>query len=251
MRDIEQYARDYQQGDFEETMVQYRRRKVLSILDEYKPKHILEIGCGLDSIANHYHEFESFTVVEPSNIFRDKACADASAGGWDIEVHAGYMENLVSVLAGKRHFDFVLCSGLLHEVEYPRKLLASIRAVCASDTVCHFNVPNSHSFHLVWARESGLIPPKPELTETALKLQQHTVFDKDSLKKMLVDAGFTVVSSGSYFIKPFNHAKMQELCKTGILSQALLDGLENMARHLPDMGAELYANAKLHQAECS
>ena len=75
-RDIGEYVKVYFNHDFEKIMVKYRRKKVLEILNEYKPKNILEIGCGLDSIANYYKNFDKFTIIEPSTTFAQKAGND-------------------------------------------------------------------------------------------------------------------------------------------------------------------------------
>ena len=58
-RNIEQYARDYTHADndFESVMVHFRRQKVLEILRYYKPKSILEIGCGMHSIFDFYFDY--------------------------------------------------------------------------------------------------------------------------------------------------------------------------------------------------
>ena len=74
-RNIEKYSDVYASGelDFENILVKYRRKKVLEILEKYKPSNVLEIGCGYDSIVNYYKTFDSFTVVEPSEKFISEA----------------------------------------------------------------------------------------------------------------------------------------------------------------------------------
>jgi len=52
------------------------------------------------------------------------------------------------------------------------------------------------------------------------------------------------MDSGSYFIKPFTHAQMQQLIEAGILTTALIDGLIRMEQHLPGLGAEIFVNAR-------
>lgn len=70
-RDINRYARDYihSDNDFESVMVHFRRQKILEILRHYKPKSVLEIGCGIQSIFDFYVDYERFVVVEPSELF--------------------------------------------------------------------------------------------------------------------------------------------------------------------------------------
>jgi len=45
MRDINDYTKNYNIASFEDYKVIYRRKKVLEIMQKYKPKRILEIGC--------------------------------------------------------------------------------------------------------------------------------------------------------------------------------------------------------------
>lgn len=55
-----------------------------------------------------------------------------------------------------------------------------------------------------------------------------------------------ILDSGSYFIKPFNHAKMQECLKLNILDSNLLNGLEKMVKYMPEYGAEIFINCKAY-----
>ena len=62
-RDIEDYEKTYSNHKFEKEMIHYRIKNILEMLDKYKPKKIMEIGCGIDSVFNHYKNFEKFVVV--------------------------------------------------------------------------------------------------------------------------------------------------------------------------------------------
>lgn len=50
MRDIDKYAEDYVKGDFEIYQVKYRRKMVLEQIAKYKPRKVLEIGCGMEPL---------------------------------------------------------------------------------------------------------------------------------------------------------------------------------------------------------
>lgn len=70
MRDIEDYTQKYLEPGFEVYQVKYRRKKVLEILHRYKPKHVLEIGCGMEPLFQYADwEYQYWTVVEPSEVF--------------------------------------------------------------------------------------------------------------------------------------------------------------------------------------
>ena len=253
-RNIEQYAKDYTHADndFElSVMVHFRRQKVLEILRYYKPKSILEIGCGMRSIFDFYFDYERFVVVEPSELF----CASIAKSKHynpKITIIKDFLENQLTALQ-KEKFDFIVLSGLLNEVPSPREFLQVVAKLCDKDTILHINVPNNKSFHLLWAYESGLLKHIGELTSTSVKMQQHSVFDKDSLAQIVLNSGFEILADGdnamgevgSYFMKPFNHAKMAELMKSGIIDENLLNGLNKLAKYFPDNGAEIFVNCKI------
>lgn len=245
MRDIEKYTNDYLSDDydFEKIQVKYRRKKVLEILNQYKPKRILEVGSGADSIANYYTNFEKFVVVEPSEVFI-KQCIKIENNN-NILLINDFVENRIDDLKREK-FDFIILSSLLHEVTNPNEFLKQIISICNSNTILHINVPNSSSFHLLWAYESGLINNMGNLTERAKQLQQNTTFDIPKLSEMIQHNDMKMLEKGSYFIKPFNHNKMLELYKSNIIDDKLLDGLYNMVKYIiPDMGSEIYVNCRL------
>ncbi len=242
-RDIDKYTQDYLNYDFEDTMIYYRRKKVLEILNKYNPKKILEIGCGTQSIFDFYTDYETFTVVEPSDQFC-KLIKQSDKYNSRITIINDFLENQTETLRNKE-FDFILLSSLLHEVAEPLDLLNVINKLCNKETIVHINVPNSNSFHLIWAYTSGLIDSLGNLTETAKTLQQNTAFNIEKLMKIIREAHFEILDKGSYFIKPFNHSKMQECMALGIIDEQLLNGLYKLTHHIPDMGAEIFINCRL------
>ncbi|WP_234284776.1 class I SAM-dependent methyltransferase [Campylobacter molothri] len=247
-RDIEKYSQDYinNEYNFEEIMVHYRRKKVLETLNKYNPKNILEIGCGTDSIFNYYKNFNKVIIIEPSDIFFNKAIRDLE--NHNIEIFNDFLENKVNLLKKNHNFDFIICSGLLHEVNNPDSFLKDILKVCNKGTIIHINVPNSKSFHLLWAYKSGLINKLGNLTNTAIKFQQNTTFDLNKLTQFVknhIGGGCMILDSGSYFVKPFNHAKMSLCLENKILDEKLLDGLYKLSDYMPEFGAEIFVDIKI------
>lgn len=251
-RDIKQYTSDYLSADFENYMVHYRQKCELSALRKYPHRHILEIGCGMNPMFLHLDRFCNYTIVEPSSVFCKNAAALAAQNDLSDRVkiiNEPFREDvaLSRSINNTIEVDFVLCSSLLHEIEDPHGMLRAIRSICTPDTVVHFNVPNSRSFHLLLAYEAGLIQKLDELTDTAKRFQQNTTFHKEKLEQELKLAGFSVLECGSYFVKPFTHAQMKKLLENKIIQPDVLDGLDNMIKYMPDLGAELFANCKLAQ----
>ena len=203
-RNIAQYAKDYihADNDFESVMVHFRRQKVLEILNHYKPKRVLEIGCGVCSIFDFYFDYERFIVVEPSELFCDSITKSKHFNP-KITIINDFLENQLDTLKSEK-FDFIILSSLLHEVPNPREFLRVVAKLCDKNTILHINVPNNKSFHLLWAYESGLLKHIGQLTSTAIKMQQNSAFDKDSLAQIVRECGFEIladeISMGGGFI---------------------------------------------------
>ena len=43
--------------------ISFRRKKVLSVLKNYKPQKVLEIGCGYRPLFMDFKSFEKFTII--------------------------------------------------------------------------------------------------------------------------------------------------------------------------------------------
>lgn len=243
MRDIKTYEANYKTHSFEPTMVRIRAKKVVDFLNKFNAKNILEIGCGEDSLFNHYKNFKSFCVIEPAESFYKKALNDRK-NNEKIEIYNDFLENKIELLANKK-FDFIILSSLLHEVERPKILLKAIKKIAKKHCILHINVPNNQSLHLLWAHASGIFK-LGDLTSSNVLLNQHSSFNLKSLKKLVKNnLEIKIMQCGSYFIKPFNSAKMQELIENNYIDSTLLAALENLAKFLPEFGSEIYINGKI------
>jgi SAM-dependent methyltransferase len=234
------YADQYARGTFETQLVTIRRRWVAEALSRYAHRRVLEIGCGLEPLFDHVTGWDEFVVVEPSAPFVARA-RELSAGREGIRIVHGFFGDEHAELAQFRP-DFIAVSSLLHEVPDPHALLSAVHNAMADDTVTHFNVPNMRSFHRLLAVEMGLMRDVFEPSDMERRFQRRTRYDLASLRAIVEGAGFRVVRSGTYFVKPFTHAQMQAMMAGGIIDQRVLDGLDAMTRHLPDMGAEAFVD---------
>ena len=244
MRDLEKYAEHYvNHAGFEAQMVCFRRRKVLEILAELPHARILEIGCGTDSLFNHLTDFESFVVLEPIESFVETALGHAQ-GDPRISVLHGFLESQSEQLRSHA-FDLVIPSSVLHEVEEPTLFLESLNSVCSKQTVAHFNVPNALSLHRLLAVEMGMIENPFTPSDLARTFQRTSNFDLPSLKELVQSCHFTVLSEGSYFLKPFSNRQMLQLVDHEIVPETFLDALYTVVENrLPDLGAEIFVNVK-------
>ncbi len=242
MRDLNDYQNNYDQSPFEDSMVAIRRDFVLSVLEQYQAKRIVEIGCGNEPLFLHYADYEHFIIIEPTVKFYENA-VNLAANNPAITLYNDYTENCTASLIAANP-DVILISGLLHEIPDPALVLKAVFDVCSPDTLVHINVPNANSFHRILALEMGLINDLKELSPNQKMLQQNHTFDIESLEKLCQSVGFQAVESGSYFIKPFTHRQMQTLENHEQFGTNVINGLAKMEKHMKGLGAEIFINVK-------
>lgn len=229
---------------FEEEMVRYRAKLVVSRLVGHAPRHVLEVGCGVNLQAKEWQDaggtWDNWIVVEPSLAFCEKA---REAKLPNFTVVNGFLEDLVSQLGGLHAPDMILCSSLLHEVPDSRRLLRTIRELMRPATLLHVNVPNATSMHRRLARAMGLISDLRDLSERNKALQQLRVFEADTLAEQFRGLGLIVEHTGGYFVKPFTHTQMASLTES--VSRDVLDGLYRLGVEMPELASEIFVEARL------
>lgn len=245
MRDIKDYADKYVDEPFESTIVEIRKRMVIEQCKKYKHENILEIGCGMNPFFLDFKDYKRMVIVEPGKAFAEHAGELANAEEKKIDIVRGFLEEQTENIKSLGiRFDFILLSSVLHEVDDPRRMLNAIKNICSADTIVHINVPNANSLHRLIAAEVGLIQDVHEQSEQMKKMQRRRTYDEDLLKDEVLKAGFDVVDSGSYFVKPFTHAQMQKCIDTGIIDENVILGLEKVIKYMPGCGAGIYVNTR-------
>lgn len=245
MRNIVNYEEQYISTEdkaslFEQKyQVKYRQKSVVKSLQKYKHNSILEVGCAMDSQGNYIEDIKEYVIVEPGHEFLEKAKNDLK--GKAVHYVEGVMEDSVEVLK-KWNYDFIIVGGLLHEVENPTLFLERLQSICNKETVVHVNVPNARSVHRLLAEKCGFIKDVHSLTDRNAQFQQHKVFDLETLSLLIQGAGGKILDQGSYFVKPFTHEQMMRCLQEGIINENILDGLDRLIEHMPDLGSEIYVN---------
>lgn len=243
-RDLLDYQEQYANQPYEKYQVAFRKRKLIELLQKYDHKELLEVGCGLESIFLDFNSYKNITVIEPAEMFYDKAITDKErALNKNITVIKALLEDTLPQLKGKK-FDFILVSSLLHEIPDQPKFFKTLYEIASEGTVIHLNVPNAKSFHRLLAVEMGLIKSEFQKSDSNIQFQQHTVFDIDLLKETAENNGFEIIESGSYSFKPFTHQQMQNMINNNSITEQMLDGFYKMERYLPNVGSEIFVNIK-------
>jgi hypothetical protein len=91
----------------------------------------------------------------------------------------------------------------------------------------------------------GIIENVYQTSPLQQTLKQPRIFDLKQLSFLSKEAGFQVIQSGSYFVKPFTHQQMIVLMNQGILTEEMLDGFWGLSKYFPDSGSEIFANLSL------
>ena len=240
-RDLVDYVEQYRTLPFESVQTGYRRNVVLREISRHSPRRLLEVGCGELPLLTDLPQDISVTVVEPAQTFIDQALKFA-AGRDHVKVIHGFIESADLPAA---NFDMVVLSCVLHEVPDPVAMLKAVRRLCAPNAILHVNVPNSRSLHRLLAVAMGLIPSFDSQSDTQRRMQQRqNPYDASTLVAELSSSGFEVVEQGTLFVKPFSHSQMKALVDSGFMSRAMLDGLDKLVELLPELGSEIWINAR-------
>ena len=241
------YEADY---DFEAVLVAARQRTVLEHLGRWRPRVVVEAGCGRDLLCIGAEKegipFDRWVIVEPSPRFAAVAEAHAATSGGRVVVVRSFLEEAVETIAAacRGPADIVVCSALLHEVADPNGILVAATRLLPADGRVYVDVPNSRSLHRRLARAMGLVTDEGELSARNLALQQHRVYDAVSLRDEVERAGLRVLEEGGHFLKPFTHGQMAELA---FLDDRMAEGLRILGRELPELAVEVFCVAAPRQ----
>ncbi len=244
-RDLADYEKRYRELGYEAEQVRFRKRAMKDVLPALGSARVLEIGCGLSPFFSEVASFGHWTAVEPiESFFRN---AENVKGEHPLADKITLVHSTIEAATGglaKGGFDIIILSSLLHEIGNQKDFLGVCRSLMSEKTILHVNVPNAKSFHRVLALEAGLITDLTSRSGRQDSFQQNEVFDEESLRALVESAGFSVVKSGSFILKPFTHTQMEKLIAAKILTPELLEGLYKMSARLPGWGSEIFVNAE-------
>ena len=230
-RDIATYEDTYNDLPFEADQAYLRRVGVLELLEQYQPKSLLEVGCGMHPIFTDYQTFDKLTVVEPGDVFAGEArkLAEQHDGG-EVNVITAFLEN--AKLEGES-FDMILLVSLLHEVDDPLAFLQKASELGSKGTKYLINVPNEKSFHRQLAVKLGLIKAESEISDQQKTLQQNRIFNQRNIAEALESVGLKVLESNTVIFKPFTHGQMQKMLDAEIVTREQMHAFCSMM-HLVD-----------------
>jgi 2-polyprenyl-3-methyl-5-hydroxy-6-metoxy-1,4-benzoquinol methylase len=192
----------------------------------------LELGPAEGIVTEHLAEaFPELTVVDGSTTF----CQELSSRFPAVTV----VNALFEEYAPPHLFDTVVLGHVLEHVVDPVGLLERIRGWVAPGGVVLATVPNAHSLHRQAAVLMGLLPQENALNATDLHYGHRRVYDLAELRSDFAAAGWTVTTTGGYWLKPVSNAQLAEQW-----TPEMLDAYLQLGERYPDAAAEIYVVAE-------
>lgn len=243
MKNFKKYQDDYKLLSFEEYHVNARKRILLNQINLINPRHVLEIGCGLDPLGVYLNDEIKFTLIEPAQEFY-KLAMQKFEGTPNTNVINSTFENVK--LDDLYSVDFVIVSCLLHELENREAFLIQLKKLFSNlkkSAICHINVPNANSLHRRLAVSMGLIDKVDVPSDTQFAMQQNgIVYDYKSLTMELKKYGFKALDDGGILLKPFTHNQMFQILNHNIVGHDLIFGLEALGVEMKEISSEIWVN---------
>jgi len=198
-------------------------------------KRVLEVGPGLNPICQDLSPDWEVTMLEPIEYFFQDLRNRFSKNP-RVNCLNSLLED-VNRLSDLREFDLVLMSSVMHELTDVDKALKNLLDLLAPEGKLIVIVPNKEYLHRM---ESLNLSQERGLSETEIKMQQSMSFSPSSLVEFLQIRGFETLKVLTSFVKPYHHAKMQELIERGALTLDSLDQLYEISSTFNPYCAEIF-----------
>jgi 2-polyprenyl-3-methyl-5-hydroxy-6-metoxy-1,4-benzoquinol methylase len=203
----------------------------LKFQDWIQNKTVLEAGCSTGVITEYLLEPSKFLdVLEGSHTYAD--LVSNKFGSKIRNVFVSFFEDFKTI----EKYDVVLYGNVLHHLEHPQEQLELSKSWISHTGVIIITVPNMSSFHRRLGVEAGMLKDTFQTTERNSFFVQPGRYDKQKLEDLVLNAGFEIIESSAFFLKPFNHEIMQSLN----LNEDQLNGLNKMGVQFQDLASQLF-----------
>lgn len=132
-------------------------------------------------------------------------------------------------------FDTIIMNHVLEHIKDPIVLLKRIKSWMNEDAVLIIGVPNAKSFHRIAAVHMGLLVNEYSLNERDISLGHYRVYDFESLKNDVLEAGFKIIHEGGVFLKFLSNKQIEMF-----LNDKTVDAYFEIAPQFYQNAAEIY-----------
>lgn len=235
--DFVEYAKNYnKQTDFDAELLFYKIKTLLEHRENLSD--CLELGCSDGSETKMIIDNCSrLDVVDASPIYIKMIKESIKKHIPGAYSKTSFYNCLFQDFYSDRQYDTILLSGVLAAIENPVNFLKRVAVWLKPDGVLFITVQNARSMHRRVGKVMGLISDVHELSDRDSRLFHHLkVYDKETLRKDIEDAGLQIRELGGVYLKVLSNAQMEKLSSD--LRRAFYElGKESSV----DWCAELYA----------
>ena len=197
-----------------------------------KKGSVLELGPAEGVMTNMlYPHFSDYTVVDGAEIF----VRNLKNRFQDIKGFTSLFEEYET----QKKYDNIVMGHVLEHVDNPVAVLKKYMNFLEDDGVIVAAVPNCNSLHRLAAVKMGMLEKANSLSETDYKVGHRRVY---SYKEFIADfqkAGFEIVKSGGYWLKPLSNRQIEESW-----SKEMIWAFMELGEDYPEIAAEIYVIAK-------
>jgi len=126
--------------------------------------------------------------------------------------------SLFEEFSPNRKYDTIIMEHVLEHIEYPIKILKSVKKWLTAEGVLIIGVPNAKSFHRLAAVQMGLLSSEYALNDRDKQLGHYRVYDFNLLIHDIEKAGFTVIHQGGVFLKFLSNKQIEEYLSPDIIN---------------------------------
>ncbi len=194
---------------------------------------MLELGCATGLMTTRFVQAGATVVgVDRSEPYLARARAR------HLE-HATWVESDITshLTEDPDRYDHVTLCNVLHEVSNPTEILALCRQRLRPAGMLHVTLQNPRSLHRLVALKTGLIDDLLAVSPRGEAYGTLRLILADQLVRLVEDVGLHLVESRGIMLKPYTNDQM------ALLPKAVLEGLIEAARHVPDHAALNYVLA--------
>ncbi len=207
--------------------------RILSIKENIKGSHILDVGCAdgfmARALAPH---FSHITAIDGS----EKLIARAKALRLK---NVDFIWTLFEEYKPTRKFDSVILSDILEHISDPIALLKSARRWVKDSGRIVILCPNANSVHRHIGVLAGMLKSIHSLNATDRRVGHRRVYDIQLLTRDLKRAGLKVTKFGGMFFKPLSNDQM------GKLDDKVIEAFYEVGKSLPpEMLTEIYVQCR-------
>lgn len=174
--------------------------------------------------------FERITLVDGSALFCERLAERYPS--------ATVVHSLFEQFDPIDRYDAIILGHVLEHVEAPGELLSRARAWLAPGGALFAAVPNAWSIHRQAAVRMGLLTDVHQLNDSDRKHGHRRVYDPLAFRDEFTRAGYSILASGGYWLKPVSNAQIE-----ATWTDEMLEAFMELGEQYPDIAGEIYVVA--------